>query len=144
MAKKNKKRYQSKGNPYPPFPITGRSFLLHYHESYQDSLKKGDMLFYMFSDTTRRNEEEPLYEYIGGAGYLKAKIYDGKEWQLIVMEELLPGKEHHFSKKERPLDTYEICREAIAALEGRLVQRGYRQHYHLLEENQAAPEEDAT
>jgi hypothetical protein len=141
MVKHVKRRYKSKGNPYPPFPITGRSFLLHYDKSYHDSLQKGDILFYLHTDTTRRNEDNPDYELTGGAGYLKAKVYDGKGWHFLVMEELLPGKEHHFSKKERPLDTFYVCQDAVKQLEGYRVQRSYRQHYHLLEPETEEQEE---
>lgn len=124
-----KKRYQSKGNTYPVIALTGRSYLLHHHEGYEELLEKGDVLFYLYSDTARRERDDPGYESTGGSGYLKADLYDGRNWQPLVMDDLFTDKEHHFSKKERPLDTYFRCAETITALQGTIMQRGYRSHY---------------
>ncbi len=129
MGHKNKKRYQSKGNQYPTIKLTGRCFLLHHHHEYENSLQAGDVMFYMYSDSSLRDRDNPGYEKTGGCGYIKADIYDGTSWHKLVMDDIFPDREHHFSKTERPLDTYLLCAEKIALMRGEVMQRGYRSHY---------------
>lgn len=142
MGNRRKKRYQSKGNIYPPLVITGRCFLRHHEESYLDELQPGDMQFFLASDTSRRDSDDPYYDMIGGSGYLKAEIYDGKNWQFLVMDDFFAGKEHHFGKKERPLDTYFICEEVVRELAGTPTYRTYRSHYMRGEPDQNEETED--
>jgi hypothetical protein len=132
MASKRKLRYQSKGNQYPTLQLTGRSFLLHFQEAEAANLLKGDALFYLHGDSAGRERDNPLYEEVGGAGYLKAMVYDGKEWQFLLMDDIFAGREHHYAKKERPLDRFFLCEEVIAKNAGLQLQRKYRQHYEPL------------
>jgi len=142
MPVRRKKRYQTKGNIYPPLVMTGRCTLLHHDETYGESLQAGDVQFYMHSDTTHREKDDPQYEYIGGSGYLKADIYDGRDWQFLIMDDLFSNREHHFSKKERPLDTYAICADIIAENNGTVLHRTYRRHYTLAPEKLSEEEQD--
>ena len=134
MVKRVKRRYKPKGNKFPTLTLTGRCFLLHHPESYIDALQRGDIMFYMHSDTSFRSKDEPFYEMVGGAGYIKAEVYDGKEWQFLVMDDLFEDKQHHFNKKERPLDTYILCEEFVQTLQGKEMRRIYRSHYEPIPE----------
>ena len=133
---KPKKRYQSKGNTYPTITLTGRSYLLHRYENDGAPLEKGDVLFYLHTDTIGREQDNPGYEDVGGAGYLKAMVYDGKDWQYLIMDDVFAEREHHFSKKERPLDTYAICAEVVKEAAGTVLQRTYRLHYGAVPESE--------
>lgn len=134
MGHKRKLTYQSKGNQFPTLTLTGRSFLLHHAEAEPEELLKGDVLFYLHGDTSSRERDNPMYDLTGGAGYLKAMVYDGRDWQLMLMDDIFAGREHHYAKTERPLDTYAVCEEVIAACKGMVMQRKYRQHYEPLPE----------
>lgn len=129
MGHKRKVRYQSKGNQFPTLTLTGRSILLHHSEITIEEVQKGDVLFYLHADTLGRDRDDPRYEVIGGAGYLKAMVFDGKDWQFMLMDDIFAGREHHFSKTEMPLDTFSVCEEVIAQQKGLEMQRKYRQHY---------------
>jgi hypothetical protein len=132
MGNKRKLTYQSKGNQFPTLTLTGKTYLLHYVEAELEELNKGDVLFYLHGDTSSRERDNPMYDQTGGAGYLKAMVYDGKEWQFMLMDDIFAGREHHYAKTERPLDTYAVCEEVIAKAGGTVMQRKYRQHYEPL------------
>ncbi len=129
MGQRRKKRYRSKPNPWPKIIMTGRAGLKYWEEYSLEKLEAGDLQFFMFTCTMGREEEEPGYDHIGGSGYIKARVYDGKEWQVLIMDDLFPDRVHHFSKKEMPLDTFILCREAVEKLAGTKLQREYRMHY---------------
>ncbi len=129
MGKKNKLRYQSKDNPYPRIIMTGRAGLKFWEEYCLDKHEVGDLQFFMFTCNLGRNEAEPAYDTIGSSGYLKARVFDGKEWQALIMDDLFPNKTHHFSKKEMPIDTFILCRELVEDLKDTPLQRTYRMHY---------------
>ena len=138
MGHKRKKRYQSKGNPYPPVKLTGRCRLLHWEESYFDDLMLGDLKLFMHRDSLGRERDDPGYEFTGGTGYLKVEIYDGKAWQPVIMDDVLPGREHHFSKTEAPLDTYLLCADLVTQLKDSFMRRTYRSHYEPISDEEAA------
>lgn len=129
MGQRRKKRYRSKPNPYPKIIMTGRAGLKYWEDYRIEDTKAGDLQFYLFSCTMGREEDEPGYDYLGGSGYLKARVYDGKEWQALIMDDLFSDRTHHFSKKEMPIDTFLLCREKVEGLAGTPLQRAYRQHY---------------
>lgn len=131
MGQRRKKRYKSKPNPHPPLFLTGRAYLKYWEAFRPDgAFEVGDMEFFLFSDTMGREEDDPGYDHIGGSGYLKARVYDGKEWQPLVMDDLFPQRQHHFNKSEMPHDTFVVCKEyAETELKGLKLQRGYRMHY---------------
>ena len=134
MGKARKKTYQSKGNTYPTLTLSGNSYLLHHYENGEEPLHAGDTLFLLFVDSDGRDQDNPGYEETGGTGYLKAMVYTGKDWQYLVMDEIFTGREQHFSKKERPLDTFHRCAEVVKQAAGTILQRTYRSHYAPLPE----------
>lgn len=136
MGQSRKIRYQSKGNPFPPLEATGAVWLKYEEEGEaQEHPQKGDMRMFLNDDATNKERVEADYYSLGHAGYLKAEIYDGKKWCLVVMDGLLPDKINHFSKKEQPAATYLVCKDEMEALGGRKFERIYREHYELLEED---------
>ncbi len=141
MGHKRKVRYKSSyketGSSFPSLSLTGRCFLLHAEEAETDQLQRGDVLFYLHGDSSGRERDTPLYDLTGGAGYLKSMVYDGKEWQFLLMDQIFAGREHHYSKTERPLDTYAICKEIISRNVGEVMERKYRQHYEPIEKEEA-------
>jgi len=142
MGQRRKKRYKSKPNPWPKITMTGRAALKLWDEYCLDKHEVGDLQFFMFTCTMGREEAEPAYDHIGGSGYIKARVYDGKEWQVLIMDDLFPDRIHHFSKKEMPLDTFILCRDKVEELKGTLLQRTYRMHYEPVPYSDGDDEED--
>ena len=136
VAKRNKIRYQSKGNQYPALTVTGRVFLRHADDEIMHEAQKGDIQIYLSTDSILHNTHLGNYEAVGFEGYLKADIFDGKGWKPLSLEEVFPGRKHYFSKRERPLDTYHVCLGALQDLKGMEAMRTYREHYRI-EERQA-------
>lgn len=129
MGHRRKKRYQSKPNPYPTLTLTGNSCLKDWEDGAIEQPQPGDIQFYLYTCTLGRCEDDPGYDHIGGSGYLKARVWDGREWQLLVMDTLFADKPHHFSRTEMPYDTYLICHDRAKELVGRVLERSYRSHY---------------
>lgn len=131
------KRYRTEGNQFPKLPLTGR-VLLRYRDEEMD-LQPGDLRFYVHEVLSGG---PPLahgdYESLGRSGYIKAEVYDGREWRLLVMDDFFEDRLHHFGKRERPIDTYGLCRERMESLGGTALQRIYREHYERAPE---APDE---
>lgn len=99
---------------------------------------KGDLLLHASADalhTVRQGE----YWSTGVAGYFKVDVYDGKRWQPVLLNDLFPGREHYFSKRECPIDTFTLCSELLTARMPLTLTRTYREHYALAE---SAPEEE--
>ena len=71
------------------------------------------------------------YERTGLSGYFKVDIFDGKEWRPVILNEIFNDKEHHFNRRDRPLDTYLLCKEKLEKLRDKNLQRTYREHYEL-------------
>lgn len=130
MAKHNKLRYQVKEKPKVTIVLTGVVFLQYVDDEAALHAKKGDLLVYPNNEalhSTRLGE----YGSTGFTGYFKVDIADGKTWQPLLLNELFENKEHHFSKSERPIDTYNICAEILRNKAGMTVIRTYREHYQL-------------
>ncbi len=127
-----KKRYQSEGNPFPPITLTGHVHLKYEDEYTGEPQKRGDIRFYLHDDATNKERTQGDYYTLGHAGYLKAEVFDGKKWCLVVMDDLFPDKIHHFTKKEQPAATYLVCEEAMKPFQGRQLERIYREHYALI------------
>lgn len=127
MGKRNKIRYTSKGNPFPPIILTGR-VAIKYRET--QSPEKGDLRLYMNTDSNAAIEPG-LYENIGLDGYLKAEVWDGKGWCPVSLEEFFTDREYYFSKYDRPIDTMAVCLPILLPFAGRSLLRTYREHYVL-------------
>ncbi len=128
--KRNKVRYKS--NPVERIEIilTGQVFLQYVDDEAIESAAKGDLQVYPYNDdlhTTNQGE----YDETGFSGYFKADVYDGRKWCLVLLNDIFVNQENHFSKKERPIDTYELCLSILQKLKGRILLRTYREHYYL-------------
>ena len=130
MAKHNKIRYQIKEKPKATITLTGVVLLQYVDDEAALHAGKGDLLVYPQNEalhSTRIGE----YDSNGFSGYFKVDISDGKTWQPLLLNEIFQHRENHFGKSERPIDTYNLCSEILAALAGKTVTRTYREHYHL-------------
>ena len=134
MPKRRKVRYTSKGNPFPTFTTTGRVYLKHEEDKAIAAAEKGDIYLYMHLERADRGEIEPDYYAIGDAGYLKAMVHDGRGWKPLLTDIFFPQREHRFGKRERPIDTCDVCRELLETHQGTVLERTYREHYRPLEE----------
>jgi hypothetical protein len=138
MSKARLKRYQSQGNVFPRLTLTGRVLLKYMDDGEEGSelrspLEPGDVRFYLHDDLNGSGRLHGDYDGYGIAGYLKLEVYDGKDWRLVKMDDFYPDRAHHFSKKERPYDTYLMCRERMVEAKGQKLMRTYREHYALEE-----------
>lgn len=131
MSKRNKLRYQSAGNQFPPLTFTGTVFLRYVDEEALEKPAKGDFQVYLSTDSLVYNIHVGDYEAMGHEGYLRTDIYDGKGWKPISLEELFSNREYYFSKRERPIDTYHLCLPILQSFAGREFMRTYREHYVL-------------
>ena len=132
MGKRNKIRYQSKLKPQVTLVMSGNVYLEYVDDEALEAPQKGDVKFYPYNEalnSTRVGE----YESTGFAGYFKADIYDGWGWRLMLLNDIFPGQENYFSKNERPIDTYTLCREMFVAQPNRVFERIYREHYQPLQ-----------
>lgn len=130
---KRKITYHSKPKERACLVLTGRIFLMYRDDEQAQAAAKGDLLVYPCCDalhTVRRGD----YEGRGHAGYFKADIYDGRDWKPLLAAPLFPHREHHFGKRERPIDAFALCLEMLESCAGRAVTRAYREHYEFKEE----------
>lgn len=128
MGKRNKIRYKAEKKPRVLLTISGNIFLRYVDDEAIESPKKGDLQLFPCNDalnSTRLGD----YEGTGFSGYFKVDIYDGRSWQPVIISGIFTGREHHFSKTERPIDRYHLCAEILAPWAGRSLLRTYRDHY---------------
>lgn len=132
MTRHNKKHYQAKTKQEKRLTLTGKIFLMYRDEEEETNrAQAGDLLVYPSCEplhTIRQGD----YEGTGVAGYFKADISDGRNWCALLVHDIFTDREHHFSKYERPMDTFTLCEEMLTALKGRQVKRTYREHYELI------------
>lgn len=135
MGKRNKIRYQSKPKDRKTFTLTGRVFLKYEDDDEEISKAvRGDLLCYPNHELDMTISQIG-YESLGNAGYFKVDVFEDNVWcLLLVNDRIFPHNEHHFAKTERPIDTFGLIGEMLVGLEGRKVERTYREHYELLEE----------
>lgn len=126
--KRNKIRYKANPVVIIPITITGVCYLMFRDDDEALQSKKGDFLVYPHNDalhTTRQGD----YESTGFSGYFKVDVNDGKTWQPVIITDIFPHREHHFSKSECPIDTYHLVEEILKGWEGKTLRRTYREHY---------------
>jgi hypothetical protein len=133
MGKRNKIRYQSEEKVRIEIVLTGK-VMLQYRDS-EEMLQavKGDLLVYAYNDalnTTRCGE----YDATGFVGYFKLDVFDGKDWKPVLSNTVFSDNQQHFSKKDKPIDTFFMFEDMLKGLQGRSVVRTYREHYTLEEE----------
>ena len=133
MAKKNKIRYTAEVKNRPQIVLTGKVFLQYRDDELVEQTNKGDLLVFAECKQLHTNY---LGEYTrtGFTGYFRVDVYDGKEWQPVILNEIFRNHEHHFSKTERSIDTFNLCEEMLVAFRGKTLTRTYREHYELLED----------
>lgn len=134
MSKKNKLRYKSQGNQFPTIAMTGNVYLRRFDEYGEEIItenEKGDMQIFLSTDSLVYNEHIGDYESIGLEGYLKASVWDGKGWKPLSLEEFFPKRDHYFGKRERPVDTYNMCLPVLKDTKGTILSRTYREHYRV-------------
>lgn len=128
MSKRNKLRYQVKEKTKVTFLLTGVVFLQYVDDEAALQAQKGDVLVYPNNDalhSTRLGE----YDATGFSGYFKVDVSDGRTWQPLLLNDIFKNNENHFSKTERPIDTYNLCAEILRKNEGTSIVRTYREHY---------------
>jgi hypothetical protein len=128
MSKKNKIRYSSKGNVFPPLVLTGKVLLRHHDEERIATAEKGDIMVFLSTDILLGNRLGN-YEATGIEGYLKTDVFDGKGWKPLSLEEFFDNREYYFGKRERPIDTYRFCLDTLTSAAGTRLLRTYREHY---------------
>ncbi len=144
MAKRNKIRYQSEVKPRILITMTGTVYLRFVDdEAIETMAQKGDLQVFPNNDalnSTRLGE----YDATGFSGYFKVDVYDGRNWQPVIINDIFESHENHFAKTEKPIDTYYICEEILKTYAGKLLLRTYREHYQLDDGLEPAPETKAT
>ena len=148
MSKSRLKRYQSLGNQYPRLTLTGRHYLKYRDDGEGGSVlavapEAGDVRFYLHDDLAGSGRMRGDYEGLGVAGYLKLEVHNGKDWCLLRMDDFFPDRAHHFSKKERPIDTHAICVPRMEEAKGVKLLRTYREHYSREDSDENTGDSDA-
>lgn len=130
---KRKITYTSEKKTPKLITLTGNVYLQYLDDFTDIETQKGDLLVFAECKQLHTNFLGE-YERTGFSGYFKVDVYDGREWQPVILNEIFRHHEHHFNKKERSIDTYTICKEMLTALSGKHLSRTYREHYELLDE----------
>ena len=144
MVKRIPRRYRSKEATVSAFVLSGKIFLKHEEEAAIAAGKRGDIYCYLHFERADRGKTIPDYRCSGHAGYIKMMVHDGKDWKPLLAEGFFPDREHHFSKKERPWDTFLLCQELLEQQAGTSLQRTYREHYEIVPDVMEAEGEENT
>ncbi len=144
MGKRNKIRYVAKPKDRKTLVLTGRVFLKYEDDDADiDQAVKGDLMCYPNHELDNIISQIG-YNNTGHAGYYKVDVFEGNVWCLMLLNaDVFTENEHHFSKTERPIDTFKLIGEMLVALEGKTVIRTYREHYHLADSAEAEEEAEA-
>ena len=132
MGKRNKVRYTSAPKSKVTITLSGNVSLQYRDDEKIDTTMKGDLLVYAECKQLHTNYFAQ-YDRTGFTGYFKVDVYDGNAWQPLIITDIFTSHENHFSRTEKPADTYAICEEILKALTGRTLLRTYREHYELEE-----------
>ena len=133
MSKRNKVRYQSKPVVRKSIVLTGQVYLQYRDDEAIAQAKKGDLMVYPYNEALSTTQQG-AYDRTGFSGYFKADVHDGFNWCLVLVNDIFTAREHHFSKSERPIDTFMLCEGMLRALAGKPLHRTYREHYTVIEE----------
>lgn len=127
-GKRNKIRYKSAPIERKAITLSGEVYLQYEDDDAIEQAKKGDLKLYPMNDSLNGMR---LGEYgsTGFSGYFKVDVYDGRQWCLLLLNDIFMHRENHFSKSERPIDTYGFCAEILKSRAGSNVVRTYREHY---------------
>jgi hypothetical protein len=128
MSKRNKVRYQSTPKRRVELKLTGKVYLRYEDEEAIAGASKGDLMVYPYNEALNAVRQGE-YDSTGFSGYFKADVFDGREWRLVLLNDIFPNRENHFAKSERPIDTYILCAEILRGMSGKILLRTYREHY---------------
>jgi hypothetical protein len=128
---KRKISYTSEQKNRPVITLTGNAYLQYRDEDHETH--KGDLLVFAECKQLHTNHLAE-YDRTGFTGYFKVDVWDGNDWKPVILNEIFTHHEHHFSRTERPIDTFNFIKEMLTALAGKNLTRTYREHYELLEE----------
>ncbi len=143
MGKRNKVRYTSKPKDRKTVTLTGNVFLKHEDDDVEISQAvKGDLLVYPCSEIENIIVDTG-YRTGGLAGYFKVDVFEGNVWCLVLINDIFPDGEHHFSKTEYPIDTFQLIGEILVGWAGKTLIRTYREHYQPLEADDEPAEEES-
>ena len=131
MAKRNKITYTSSPKNRTGITLNGNVYLQYRDDELAESVR-GDLLVFAECKQLHTNYLAE-YEQTGFTGYFKVDVFDGSEWRPVILNEIFEHHEHHFSRRDRPIDTYNLCREMLLKLKDKTLSRTYREHYELLE-----------
>ena len=143
MAKRNKIRYQSKPKDKVIITLTGAIYLRYEDDEAIEQPVKGDVMVYPYNDALNSTRQGDYYS-TGFSGYFKVDVFEGNVWCLVLLNDIFPHQEHHFSKSECPIDTFNLCAEILRGLAGKRLVRTYREHYELDMEDDAPPSKENT
>ncbi len=87
----------------------------------------GDVMLYLNDDSTTTNPGD--YDDLSRSGYVKAKVFDGLVWQNIDITEFCHHRENKFSKKQRPIDSIDLCRDVMVSSSSIVIFKTYRGHF---------------
>jgi len=127
---KRKIAYTSTPKRYVAIELTGNIYLQYVDDDAAAIAKKGDLMVFAECKQLHTNHLAE-YENTGFTGYFRVDVSDGSEWRAVILNEIFENHEHHFSRKERPIDTYNLIKEMLTELKGRNLTRTYREHYEL-------------
>lgn len=113
--------------------ISGKVYLRFEDDPEEIIPASGDVVFFLSTDSDTRKPMQGEYYRTGSKGYLKLDIFDGKSWQPLILADFFEQNENHYSKKERPIDTFNLCCSIFAQFVGKPVYKIYREHYTLKE-----------
>ncbi len=133
-TKHNKIRYKSTPKNRATLTLTGRSYLQYRDDDKIEAASKGDLLFYPSVEALHTIHHGD-YESARYSGYFKTDVHDGKEWKPLLPNGIFNANEHHFSKRDYPADIFAACAAVVASLQGRILERTYREHYKMISED---------
>lgn len=112
--------------PLKTIILTGNVYLKYEDDEQIARAEKGDIYLYLNSENSERVPLKGNYYNKGYVGYFKADVYDGKEWQILTITDLLEEKENHFSKTECAIYTYQLAADILRTKSGTELYKGYR------------------
>jgi hypothetical protein len=129
LYKARKNQMRGKTKTVRNFKISGNIFLQYEEDTKISEAIIGDIKMYICDDLNGKNKIIGNYFAATQTGYLKAEIFDGKFWKLLITQDFFPNQENHFHKKEMPIDTYNNCKAILQQYSGMIVYKTYREHY---------------
>ncbi len=105
--------------------LSGESFIKYIDDL--SSAKTGDVLLYLNDDKTSINPGD--YGGLNTSGYVKAMIFEGGFWHPIDITEFCFNKENKFSKKQRAIDSVNLCKDIMTSSKSIEVFKTYRGHF---------------